>query len=158
MKNTNKENPFNSFELSENPVLHLDDYAEAVEKLLKLAKRGTGGGCVAAQVLLSCYNGNEWQLNITSLSSLDDGHYHAAMTVIDGRRRYKEEPHTCIVNGDQIFAELWDQWKRYHIQNRHKKECIECFGTGQRYIDERDDDNHETEPCSRCQETGLVSL
>jgi hypothetical protein len=95
-----------------------ETYAAAIAKLVPLAQGDTGGSRVAAQVLLSAFNGEEWQLNIVELSLLDQGYYEAALDVIRGRVELGIEPHTLVEGGGRIFEELWLQWERYHVGNR----------------------------------------
>lgn len=66
---------------------------------MKLAQGDTGGSRVAAQVLLSAYNGEAWQLNVVDLCVLDKSNYKAALDVIRGRVELYIEPHTLIANG-----------------------------------------------------------
>jgi len=53
-------------------------------QLMKLAQGDRGGSRVAAQVLLSAYNGGAWQLNIVDLCVLDKSNYKAALGMKDG--------------------------------------------------------------------------
>ncbi|MBB5349582.1 hypothetical protein JWG42_14350 [Desulfoprunum benzoelyticum] len=113
-----------------------ETYGQAVSKLVKLAQGDTGGSRVAAQVLLSAYNGDAWQLNIVDLCVLDKSNYKAALDVIRGRVELYIEPHTLIANGDRIFEELWHSWQRYHVENRAKPLCSTCSGSGRRWVDD----------------------
>lgn len=132
----------------------LEDYAAGVAMLMPLARSDTGGSLAAAQVLLSAYNGNEWQLDITDLCSLDEDHYAAALAVIRGRAEIRTEPHLLIENGDALFRRLWEQWSRYHIDNRWKRQCPECSGAGEVFTDDVGD---ARETCPLCQGEGLLS-
>ena len=96
----------------------LDEYITGVETLVPLAQSDTGGSRVAAQVLLSAYNGEAFQLNIVDLGLLDKKYYQAALAVIRGRTEHRAEPHTLIFDGETIFPALWKQWKGYHVQSR----------------------------------------
>jgi hypothetical protein len=99
-----------------------ETYSLAIHKLVTLAQGDTGGARVAAQVLLlSAYNGDAYQLNIVDLSNLDKNHYHAALSVIRGRKELDREPQGFLKNGVQIFKALWQQWERYHVENRGKR-------------------------------------
>jgi hypothetical protein len=62
-----------------------EEYAKAVARLDDLAQQGTGGGRVAAQVLLSAYNGFDFQLDVSDLGSLDRENFETAMLIIRGR-------------------------------------------------------------------------
>ena len=64
-----------------------ETYTQAVCKLIELAQGDTGGSRGAAQVLLSAYNGEAWQLNVVDLCVLDKNNYKAALDVIRGRGR-----------------------------------------------------------------------
>lgn len=129
-------------------------YAASVAKLVQLAMGDCSGSRAAAQVVLSAYNGNEWQLDITDLCCLDDDHYAAALAVIRGRAEIRTEPHLLIENGDAVFRRLWEQWSRYHIDNRWKRQCPECSGAGEVFIDDVGD---ARETCPLCQGEGLLS-
>ena len=131
------------------------DYTVAVIKLVKLAQQSTSSGRAAAQVLLSAYNGFEWQLDVTDLNSLDRKNFEAAMTVIRGRHDTWTEPHSVIENGNTIFQNLWKQWSRLHVVERGKVDCPTCDGRGRVYRD-LNDDNDEGTPCKRCQGSGRL--
>jgi len=98
--------------------ISLEEYISGIETLVPLAQGDTGGSRVAAQVLLSAYNGEAFQLNIVDLGTLDEKYYFAALFVIQGRTEHRTEPHSLIFNGDTIFPALWEQWKGYHVQSR----------------------------------------
>jgi hypothetical protein len=99
-------------------ILTKADYAEAVKLLVKLAQTDCGGARVAAQVLLSAYNGNNWQCNLVDLCNLDAAHYRAAIIVIRSRVELNSEPQRLIANGDAIFDRLEEDWQSYHVKNR----------------------------------------
>ena len=63
-----------------------ETYSLAIHKLVTMAQDDTGGARVAAQVLLSAYNGDAYQLNIVDLCNLDKDHYLAALSVIRGQK------------------------------------------------------------------------
>jgi hypothetical protein len=100
--------------------ISIDEYAAAVELLSGLAQQDTSGSRAAAQVLLSAYNGEEWQLDITDLGVLSSDYYAAALAVIRGRTELMIEPHTLIENGEATFHRLWDLWQTFHVKNRGK--------------------------------------
>jgi len=95
-------------------------YAVAVEELIKMARKDCSASRVCAQVLLSAYNGDAFQLDITDLCLLDDAYYDHAMTVIRGRIESRIEPNELIVDGSLVFEELWNQWRSYHVKKRGK--------------------------------------
>ncbi len=141
---------------AENTKLRLtqkSSYAAAVAKLVSLATDDCSGSRAAAQVVLSAYNGDEWQLDITDLCVLDQEHLDAALAVIRGRAEIRTEPHRLIDNGDRLFRQLSEQWFRYHIDNRWKRQCPECSGAGKVYVDVVSD---EQITCPRCQGDGLI--
>ncbi len=95
-----------------------EQYASSVLNLLKFAQMDCGGSRVCAQVLLSAYNGGEFQLDITDLCLLDGQLYSDALTVIRGRVELNVEPHILIDDGDKLFDRLWRQWNNYHVKCR----------------------------------------
>lgn len=126
------------------------EYTAAILKLIPLAQGNTGGSRVAAQVLLSAYNGGEFQLNIVDLGNLDRANYAAALGVIRGRVELGIEPHTVVEHGDRIFQELWRKWERYNVANRGLPDCRFCDGTGTVYSRKKDD----LEQCPECDGKG----
>lgn len=128
----------------------VEAYGEAVLRLLKIAKTGTSGARAAAQVLLSAYNGEEWQLDIVDLSLLDRDYYTAALLVIRGRTELSVEPHTLIEDGSRHFGELWDRWERLHVKKQGKIACRSCDGRGFTYQTEEDCDLGNRTTCRAC--------
>lgn len=112
------------------------EYVEAVAGLIPLALQYTHGGRAAAQVLLSAFNGGEFQLDITDLCNLDRKNYALAISVIRGRYETGSEPHNVVKDGSSIFSELWDRWKSLQVSERGKTLCRNCHGSGVAYIDE----------------------
>ncbi len=104
--------------------ISIDEYAAAVKLLTGLAQQDTSGSRAAAQVLLSAYNGEEWQLDITDLGVLSSEYYEAALAVIRGRTELMNEPHTLIENGEEIFHRIWGRWQAYHVKNRGKGDYL----------------------------------
>ena len=125
-------------------------YAKAVVKLVGLALQPTSGGRVAAQVLLSAYNGMEFQLDLASMGNLDQDNFEFAMTIIRGRYDTWQEPHALIANGDRIFRDLWATWFALHVNERGKATCPTCDGRGSLYLNPDDEDDDRTKPCPRC--------
>jgi len=121
-----------------------EEYAAAVIALVQLAQTSTSGGRAAAQVLLSCYNGYDFQADLTDLNNLDRGNFELAIVVIRGRRDTGCEPHQVIKNGSDIFLELRKDWIHLHVAERGKVPCRTCDGEGK--IDGK--------PCSRCEGSG----
>ena len=122
-----------------------ETYSQAVSQLVKLAQGDTGGSRVAAQVLLSAYNGEAWQTECcrsvrfsqTQLSSLARRDPRKSSAV--HRTTYLD------ANCGRIFEELWHRWERYHVENRAKPLCSACSGSGRMWID----DSTEIE-CKSC--------
>jgi len=133
----------------------IEVYADAVNRLAGIALQDTSASRAAAQVLLSAYNGSEWQLDITDLCVLDQDLYEDALAVIRGRVKLMVEPHTLIEDGSTVFKRIWDLWDRYHVSNRWKSPCFTCNGRG--VIVDYDSHDRETRiPCVHCGGTGLV--
>ena len=133
------------------------DYAAAIVKLVSLAQGDTGGSRVAAQVLLSAYNGADFQLDIVDLCNLDRVYYQAALAVIRGRVELREEPQNFVENGDEVFRDLWHRWQRLHVSNRGIPDCFTCHGSGSVYVDPEDDTNYDRKPCPKCGGKGFGS-
>ena len=100
--------------------LHLDEclrvtsqeYRAAVSALLELAFTDSGGSRFAAQVLLSLYDGDRWQVDLAGVCcGLDSGCLRYVLIALRGRAMLMEEPHTVVANGDQLFEQLADRWK-----------------------------------------------
>ena len=136
-------------------AIDTETYSQAIHQLISLAQGDTGWAKVAAQVLLSAYNGEAFQLNIGDLTTLDKDHYHAALLVIRGRVELGREPQHFLKNGDRVFTDLRQQWQRYHVENRGKPTCNLCYGTGliPEYPD--DDNNYSQKSCNQCDGRGF---
>lgn len=133
-----------------------EQYADAVARFVALARQQTSGGRVAAQVLLSTYNGNDFQLDLADMGDLDRNNFELAMTIIRGRYETGREPHSLIINGSSVFGELWDSWVGLHITERGKVECPDCDGRGSLWLTPDDERDNRTKPCSRCAGNGRV--
>lgn len=133
----------------------VDAYSAAVETCLELAVMECGGSRVAAQVLLSAYNGATYQVDIVELGLLSRRYYEAALAVIRGRIELGMEPHTVVNNGKKIFHRLTDDWSHYRLTERAKKRCRYCDGRGERRPWGADEDAPE-EPCKHCGGAGRV--
>jgi hypothetical protein len=133
----------------------INDYAEAVATLVTLAQDSTGGSRIAAQVVLSAYNGDSFQLDVAGLCGmLDDKHFQAALTVFVGRKHLGKEPHQLLKDGDKIFSALCKQWERLHVNNRWKPRCSVCDGMRQVPVDPDDWDCEEYVTCKACNGQG----
>ncbi|WP_448215276.1 DUF7673 family protein [Endozoicomonas sp. 2B-B] len=127
-------------------------YATSVKALADLAlNHGGGYARCAAQVLLSAYNGQDWQLDVTDLCELDNQNMIYAMNVLSLRRSVWEEPQYMIENGDKIFQSIAERWKRYRIDNRYKRDCRDCYASGEQEVwDDNTDELIGTRTCSTC--------
>ncbi len=95
-------------------------YSAAVKTLCDLALGGKGSGShAAAQVLLSCWNGDNYHLNATGLGNLDAEYFEAALMVLRGRVQVWEEPQNVIEGGDDIFDKLVREWGHLRTDRRY---------------------------------------
>lgn len=133
-----------------------EQYADAVARLVTLARQPTSGGRVAAQVLLSAYNGSDFQLDLAGMGNLDRNNFELAITVIRGRYETGHEPHSLILNGSSVFGELWDIWFALHVTERGKADCPACDGRGSLWLDPDDERDNRTKLCPRCAGNGRV--
>ena len=132
-----------------------DDYKKAVAGLMDLAEQCSGGSRVAAQVLLSAYNGFDFQLDVSDMGNLDRKNFELAMAVIRGRYECGMEPHNALPDGDNRFDRLYDRFKgRFHVTNRGKVDCPKCDGRGRIYKTQEEDEPGV--PCEYCLATGRV--
>jgi len=134
--------------------ISVKEYGEAVVRLLSLARKGTSGSRAAAQVLLSAYDGYDWQLDICDLSLLDENYYDLALKVIRGRVELGVEPHCLIEDGGRHFGEVLDRWAYLHVKERGKTTCWDCDGRGYIYKTEEDYARDNRTPCWRCDGKG----
>ncbi|MET4756992.1 DUF7673 family protein [Endozoicomonas sp. NE40] len=70
------------------PERTVEEYAEAVTTLYNIARFVTSSGRCAAQLLLSGFNGDNWQLDITDLILLDRANFKTAMTYLECRTHF----------------------------------------------------------------------
>lgn len=96
-------------------TITIEEYTNEVIKLIPVAFGDTGGSRVAAQVLLSAYDGANYRLNIVDLGLLDQSLYQASVAVIRGRTECRIEPHELIEDGSQIFENLCQEWSNLRI-------------------------------------------
>lgn len=134
-----------------------EEYTASVIALIKLALNDTSGSRAAAQVLLSAYNGDNWQLNVTDLVCLDRENLQHALVVMECRAMLWEEPHNMVTNGSELFERLQRRWRRMHIDNRWKNECQRCYGSGLIYLNEHDEYDERMTTCSHCSGKGLLA-
>lgn len=84
----------------------------SLQRLIDLAQNSdTGGGNVAAQLLLGLYNGPQYPFDLTELCRLDSELYQDALNVIALRVRHSVEPHEFFQNGGELFSNLAEKWQ-----------------------------------------------
>lgn len=110
--------------MSTEQKITLEQYKNSVKQMLNLCNMRCGASRVAAQVLLSAYNGDDYQLDICALSLLDRANNRHAITVIRGRVELYIEPHELIDNGSEIFRKLCKEWSDYHVDNRSQRPAL----------------------------------
>lgn len=104
-----------------NKEVSIGPYTEAVKHLSKMVLTQDGSGArAAAQVLLSTYNGTNYQLDVTDLCHLDADNFLYAQAIISGRVHTLKEPHTVIENGGDIFDQIERKWSWLNVRNRYK--------------------------------------
>ena len=64
------------------------------------------GGEALARLLMSCYNGGEYPIDLSELCRVDDEFFEDAMNVIRLRCRSNQEPHCFFVNGGRLFNQI----------------------------------------------------
>jgi len=89
-------------------IITVEKYAQAIIQLLQHANRDCSSSKIAAKILLSAYNGFEWEFAIPDLCRLDRGNYLAAIEVIRGRVELSLEPQSVIEEGSRYFRALWE--------------------------------------------------
>lgn len=132
----------------------LERYTHAVNELLVLAQGDALGSRAAAQVVLSAYNGREFQLDVTDLGNLDQHYRGLAVTVIIGRNSLQVGPEEVTVDGKESLDEISRRWERLRVTNRWKPDCLTCYGQGkvEKYPD--DWNNDELTECPDCSGRG----
>lgn len=104
------------------PVTH-DEYAKAIIHLFELSELNCGGSVRAAQVLLSLYNGFNFNADLADISTgLDAWHLQSALIAIKGRSQLNTEPHRVIQDGDIHFRKLCEDWfESLRVDKRYAK-------------------------------------
>ena len=97
----------------------MPDYSAAVKRLSFVASSDTGAAAAAAQVLLSCYNDRNWQLNVMDLGSLDYRLMQDAFIVMRGWLILREYPHNVIDDGKEVFDCLERKWHHLNASKRY---------------------------------------
>lgn len=99
----------------------LNDYIYSVQLLMRTIDLDSGSSEVAAQVLLSVYNADEFHLSICDLCLLDGKGREAAFSVMSGRVNLSVEPHKLIHGGSKYFGDLWRKYEHLHASKRYKR-------------------------------------
>lgn len=136
--------------------ISIDEYAKAVVDCIHLARQITSGGCVSAQVLLSAYNGDIFQLNVADMGCLDRYNFETVMAVIGGRYDTGIEPHNVVKDGRKIFESLWEKWSYLDVVERAKSRCPYCLGRVEVFLNPMDGDDSSKKPCIKCAGTGRI--
>ncbi|USD19989.1 hypothetical protein MJO52_12960 [Microbulbifer variabilis] len=89
----------------------------SVETLLRVANGYSGASAIAAQVLLSAWNSNDFTVPVAELSLLDGENYQHALNVMTLRYQGKE-PQNVIAQGDKKFHTLCVEWS--HLETQRK--------------------------------------
>lgn len=90
---------------------------QSVETLLTVANGYSGASAIAAQVLLSAWNSNDFTVPVAELSLLDGDNYQHALNVITLRYMGKE-PQSVIAHGEKKFRTLQVEWS--HLETQRK--------------------------------------
>ncbi|MFA0812662.1 DUF7673 family protein [Microbulbifer epialgicus] len=90
---------------------------QSVETLLTVANGYSGASAIAAQVLLSAWNSNDFTIPVAELALLDGDNYQHALNVITLRYMGKE-PQSVIAQGEKKFRTLCIEWS--HLETQRK--------------------------------------
>lgn len=82
----------------------------ALRRLLPIAQGNSGQCRSVAAVLLGCYNGSRFPLNLTNLRGLDYPILDDLMTVLRMDANAQQEVHYYFDNGSRIFEQLAEDW------------------------------------------------
>lgn len=82
----------------------------ALRRLLPIAQRDTGQSARIAYILLACYNGRRFPLDLTTLRSLDYPILDDVLAVLRMDANAYQEVHRYFDNGGQIFEKLAEDW------------------------------------------------
>lgn len=83
---------------------------DALRRLLPVALGNSGQSRRVAAVLLGCYNGLRFPLDLTNLRSLDYQLMEDCLAVLRMDANCYQEVHTYFENGSQIFEQLASDW------------------------------------------------
>lgn len=82
----------------------------ALRRLLPIAQRFTGQGERVARILLGCYNGPRFPLDLTNLRSLDYEILEDVLAVLRMDGNCRQEVHMYFPNGGDVFEKLAFDW------------------------------------------------
>lgn len=82
----------------------------ALRRLLPIAQRFTGQGERVARILLGCYNGHRFPLDLTNLRSLDYEILDDVLAVLRMDSSAYQEVHLYFPDGGKVFEQLVDDW------------------------------------------------
>lgn len=82
----------------------------ALRRLLPIAQGDTGQSRRVAAVLLGCYNGLRFPLDLTNLRSLDYAILEDVLAVLRMDANAYQEVHCYFKNGGRIFEQLAKDW------------------------------------------------
>lgn len=82
----------------------------AVRRLLPIAKGSSGQCRQVAAVLLGCYNGRRFPLDLTNLRGLDYPILEDVLAVLRMDANAWQEVHCYFENGGRIFEKLAEDW------------------------------------------------
>lgn len=82
----------------------------ALRRLLPIAMRDTGQSRRVAAVLLACYNGLRFPLDLTNLRSLDYPILDDVLAVLRMDANAWQEVHCYFENGGRIFEQMAEDW------------------------------------------------
>ena len=82
----------------------------ALRRLLPIAQGDTGQSRRVAAVLLGCYNGRRFPLDLTSLRSLDYPILDDVLAVLRMDANALQEVHCYFDHGGLVFEKLADDW------------------------------------------------
>ncbi|WP_444945618.1 hypothetical protein ACJJIP_16485 [Microbulbifer sp. VTAC004] len=86
---------------------------QSVETLLTVANGYSGASAIAAQVLLSAWNSNDFTVPVAELALLDGDNDQHALNLITGK-----DPQNVIAHGEKKFRTLCVEWS--HLETQRK--------------------------------------
>ena len=82
----------------------------ALRRLLPIAQRFTGQGERVARILLGCYNGHRFPLDLTNLRSLDYEILDDVLAVLRMDGNCYQEVHLYFSYGRDVFEKIASDW------------------------------------------------